>query len=114
MSDKGALNDRQSAVKRADAEVVDWISDIAANIPIESLSEDLQCIAEMFGISGALRLAQCFGGMRIYIPKFDGLVRNPRDARIRAEFNGRNHRALARQYNMTETAIRNILRALPG
>jgi Mor family transcriptional regulator len=92
----------------------DLISEIAAEIPIESLSADLQAVAEVFGIEGALRLSQRLGGMQIYIPKFEGLVRAPRNARIRAEFNGRNHRALARKYSMTETAIRDILRALPG
>ncbi|MDP1991963.1 MAG: Mor transcription activator family protein [Syntrophales bacterium] len=87
----------------------DLISEMAAEIPMESLPEDLQVVAEIFGKEGALQLAQRLGGMQIYIPKFEGLVRAPRNARIRAEFNGRNHRDLSRRYNLTETAIRNIL-----
>ena len=93
---------------------MDLISEIATEIPVESLSEDLQGVAEIFGIEGALRLTQRFGGMTIYIPKIDKLRRYRRDIRIRNEFTGINHRELARKYHMTETAIRKIVRAGPG
>lgn len=92
----------------------DLINEMAAEIPIESLSEDLQAVAEIFGIEGALRLSQHFGGMSIYIPKIDKLIRDRRDIRIRNEFTGVNHRELAHKYHMTETAIRKIVRAGPG
>ena len=93
---------------------MDWISELAAEISIETLPEDLQAVAEIVGIEGTLRLSRDLGGMRIYIPKIEKLVRIQRDMRIRKEFTGFNHRELARKYHMTESWIRQIVRACPG
>ena len=87
----------------------DWLTEIADEIPLDSLPEEYQIIAELFGMEGALRLAQRSGSMRIYVPKLDTLVREHRDARIRAEFTGFNHRELARKYGLSETWIREIV-----
>ena len=92
---------------------VDWLAEIAAEIPLESLPDEYQIIAELFGVEGALRLAKHSGGMRIYIPKLDTLVREHRDARIRSEFTGFNHRELARKYGLSETWIREIIQHKP-
>jgi Mor family transcriptional regulator len=86
-----------------------WLKEIAAEIPLDSLPEEYQIIAELFGMEGALKLAQHSGSMRIYVPKLDTLVREHRDARIRAEFTGFNHRDLARKYNLSESWIREIV-----
>lgn len=91
----------------------DWLAEIAAEIPLESLPEEYQIIAELFGTEGALRLSKHSGGMRIYIPKLDTLVRNRRDAFIRAEFNGFNHRDLARKYELSESWIREVVQRRP-
>lgn len=90
-----------------------WLKEIAAEIPLEDLPEEYQIVAELFGVDGALRLAKESGGMRIYVPKFEKLIRARRDERIRAEFNGANHRELARKYELTETWVREIVARKP-
>ena len=92
----------------------DWIAEIAGEIRIESLPEEYQMVAEIIGLENALRLAEKFPSMRIYIPKFDKLVRDRRDMRIRKEFTGFNHRELARKYNMSESWIREIVKKKPA
>lgn len=91
----------------------EWLKEIAAEIPLDDLPEEYQIVAEIFGVDGALRLAKESGGMRIYVPKFEKLIRARRDARIRAEFNGVNHRELARKYDLTETWVREIVARKP-
>jgi Mor family transcriptional regulator len=81
----------------------------AETISLDSLPEILQMIAEILSIEAALKLSKSFGGMRIYIPKIEGLLRSNRDDQIRKEFNGANHRELAQKYKLSETQIRTIV-----
>lgn len=78
-------------------------------LSLESLPEDLQMIAEALSIETAMKMAKCFGGMRLYIPKIEGLLRSNRDMQIRKEFNGANHRSLAQKHKLSETQIRTIV-----
>jgi Mor family transcriptional regulator len=78
-------------------------------ISLNSLPEILQMIAETLSIEAAVKLSQNFGGMRIYIPKIEGLLRSNRDEQIRKEFNGANHIPLARKYKLSESQIRTIV-----
>ncbi len=89
---------------------MDWISAIAKEMPIEELPEEFQSLAEEVGVEGILRLSEHLGGMSIYVPKIDRLVRKRRDERIRSEFNGANYRELANKYKRTETWIRQIIK----
>lgn len=88
---------------------MDGLDKIAAEITIEDLPEDYQIVAEICGLENALKLSKHMSSMRIYVPSFLGLIRGRRDACIRAEFNGSNHKDLARKYRMSETWIRKIL-----
>lgn len=87
----------------------DWISEIADEMNIDCLPENYQEVAEIVGMEAALRLAQHLGGGRIYYPKIESLLRDKRDAKIRAEFTGFNHRELARHYGLTESWVREII-----
>jgi len=87
----------------------DWLKEIAAEMTLESLPAAYQELAHVVGIDGALRLSSYLGGMAIYYPKLDALIQRLRDDRIRAEFNGSNHRELARKYDLTERWIREIV-----
>ena len=78
-------------------------------ISLDSLPESIQTIAEILSIEAAVKLSKYFGGVRIYIPKIEGLLRSNRDAQIRKEFNGANHRPLARKYKLSESQIRTIV-----
>lgn len=90
------------------------MADIAATMTIDELPESYQPVAEIVGVEDALRLAQHLGGLSFYYPRLDSLLRDKRDAQIRAEFTGCNHRDLARKYNLTESWIRQIVQRRPA
>ena len=89
--------------------VQDWLSEIAAEMSIDCLPESYQTVAQIVGMENALKLSQHLGGTCFYYPQIDTLLRAKRDERIRKEFNGANHRELARKYNLTESWIRSIV-----
>lgn len=62
-------------------------------------------IAEAIGMDAALTLVRIRGGEGIYVPKFEKISRAARDRAIRAEFNGANHRELARRHGLTVSWI---------
>lgn len=92
----------------------DNLKDIAASMTIDELPDSYQPVAEIVGVEGALRLAKHLGGLSFYYPRLDSLLRDKRDAQIRAEFNGTNHRDLARKYQLTESWIREIVQRRPA
>lgn len=91
----------------------DWLTEIAAEMSVECLPESYQAVAEIVGIENALKLSQHLGGLYFYYPQLDSLLRKKRDERIQNEFNGCNHRELARKYGLTESWIRTIVQRKP-
>lgn len=86
-----------------------WLAEIIDNIRIEDLPESYQTVAEIIGKENTIKLARHLGGVPVYFPKLDTLIQRKRDERIRQEFNGVNHRDLARKYDLTERWIREIV-----
>ena len=84
-----------------------WLSELT----IEELPEPYQTVARKVGIETALILAREFGGSAIYFLKLDRLLVEARNKKIRSEFNGMNHRELAKKYNLTDVWIRMIVDA---
>jgi len=78
-------------------------------IKLEDLPEEFRGIVEIIGIDVAMRLVALRGGETIYIPKPERLAAASRNRTIRSEFDGRNHRELARKYGLSLTWIREIL-----
>ena len=75
----------------------------------EMLPEGLyRRIAEAIGVDNFYKLACVNGGMTIYIPKPESLLRPVRDAHIKAEFNCFNHVELAEKYDVTERWVRKL------
>ncbi len=72
-------------------------------------SEQQKEIAEIIGIEAYRKLVEHYGGSHIYINKSDTVTRPDRDEEIRKKFNGTNCRQLAKEYNLSEPTIRNIL-----
>lgn len=56
-----------------------------------------------------IMLARHYGGGMVYFPKLDKPLIRIRDEKIREEFNGHNHRDLARKYGITESWVREIV-----
>ena len=79
------------------------------NVTIESLDGEQREIAECVGIDGYRKLVENFGGTSVYIQKSDKTAKNLRDEKIKAQFNGGNYKALARKFNLSESAVRKIL-----
>lgn len=77
----------------------------SSDIPAE-----YQDIVEGLGLGNFLRLAALRGGQELYIPKRNSLEREARDRDIRAQFDGRNYRALAARFQLSERQIRKILK----
>jgi Mor family transcriptional regulator len=91
----------------------DWVAKIAAEMPIDDLPESYQAVAEIIGKDLTFKLARHLGGAGFYFRKLDSLLLSRRDEKIRANFTGVNQRELAREYDLTERQIRNILRSKP-
>ncbi len=79
------------------------------SIEIEELDGEQREIAECIGIDGYRKLVGHFGGTSVYIQKCDKTVKNLRDEKIKSKFDGGNYKALAREFNLSESAVRKIL-----
>ena len=84
------------------------------DIRIEDLPPDFKEIAEAIGLSATLQLVAARGGEGVYVPKAEKIARKARNRAIRAEFDGVNHRELARRHNLTVVMIRNIVQDNPS
>lgn len=73
------------------------------------LSGEQREIAETIGIEAYKKLVERFGGCHIYICKIDTIQREIRNKEIQNNFNGFNYRELARKYNLSEKAVREII-----
>ena len=69
-------------------------------------------ISEQVGAAVADRLAECWGGSVISIPKDLRYRVSLRDRQIFQEFNGRNHHELSRKYGISENCIYRIIRRM--
>lgn len=87
----------------------DWVAEIAAKIPLNSLPDAYHALAEIIGVENTLKLADHLGGTAFYFRKIDSLLSYVRDEKIREEFNGANHKELARKYDLSEIWIRQIV-----
>lgn len=78
-------------------------------LKVEDLPESYQELARAIGVPAFLRLSSVMGGCNLYVPKIERLTTELRDERIRAEFDGANHKVLAIRYNLSERRIREIV-----
>lgn len=65
-------------------------------------------IAETIGMSSYLRLCKLINGDKVYIPEFESVITPLRNKKIKEEFNGYNHKELAKKYGLTPNWIRQI------
>ncbi len=93
--------------------MTDWIDVIIPKVSIDDMPDGYRQIAEVLGVEAAVKLSREFGGLAVYIPQVDAVLRKKRDEVIRAEFNGRNYRDLAKKWSLTEVWIREIVDRKP-
>ena len=75
-------------------------------ISMEDLSPRQQEMAKVIGVEAYIKLTKHFGGESAYIPKFDEMVKDPRNREIRQKYNGYNSTALAREYCLSDRYVR--------
>lgn len=80
------------------------------DIRLTDLPDDMRDLAELIGLDAFVRLVSRFGGCQIYIPKLDSVRRRARDREIYASRMKKTYTEMAREYNLTETAVRDIIR----
>lgn len=81
------------------------------DIRMEDLAPDFRWVAEVIGLEAALRLVAIRGGDTLYVPMLHTISRKARNRGIAEEFNGVNHREVARAHDLTVSAVRLIVRA---
>ena len=88
----------------------EWLDEVA----IEDIPEKYREVVEITGVRAAAALSRLIGGTYYYFPKADKLLANIRNKKIREEFNGSNHKDLARKYDLSETSIRRLIENKEG
>lgn len=78
-------------------------------IQLSDLRGEQREIAQAIGIKAYIELVKLYGGSNIYIAKMDKLLCIKRDAEIVRRFNGDNYSSLAKQFGLSERAIRTII-----
>lgn len=84
---------------------VDWLT----GEDVARLPDTYQILVHDIGLKGAQTFIKRYQGTYLYLPKIDKLLAEIRNRRIRAEFTGSNHKALALKYGLTERWIYDIV-----
>lgn len=84
---------------------------------MELLDEIIRSVAEVLGDEDlsrkvVRRLTKDFGGMSVYIPQERNAFRNDIEHELYDQFDGANHRQLARNYGFSVPTIREIVRRI--
>ncbi len=85
--------------------------DMLDKVTIADLDDDDKALAELVGLECFIKLVRAYGGGYLYLKKIDTIARNVRDEEIRQKFSGNNYYELAKEYNLSEKMVRNIIGA---
>ncbi|MDI3480807.1 MAG: hypothetical protein PWQ97_462 [Tepidanaerobacteraceae bacterium] len=66
-------------------------------------------LCELVGLDDTIAIARWFGGLSVYFPKYETVLRQLRDKKMLQEFDGKNFRELAMKYGLSESMVRNII-----
>ena len=82
---------------------------IAQELTVDMIPEGIwKTVAQEIGPVNLIKLLTIINGDDIYIPKPDRFLVPARDKLIRREFNGYNHEALAKKYDLATAYIRRL------
>lgn len=76
---------------------------------IEQLRDDQRELAELIGLEQYKKLVTQYAGSFLYIQKIDSVLKDLRDTEIREKFDGGNYGELAREYDLAEATVRDIV-----
>lgn len=74
------------------------------------VNENYDDIIEEIGIDNFIKLCKLRGGMSVYIPKHSCITRLARNRDIVKKFNGANFENIAREYRLSVSYVRRILK----
>ena len=77
---------------------------------IAQLDGEQRELAEIIGLEAYRKLADSYAGCTIYVRKPEEITKKLRNAEICEKFDGKNYRELARDYQLSESSIRKIVR----
>jgi len=79
-------------------------------LTLDLLDDDQKELADIIGWDAYLRLLANYAGCTIYIKKPERIVKQNRDEEIFRKFKDGNYRELAKEFHLSESAVRKILR----
>lgn len=109
------LNANNEQIETFNEKAPEILADLAKHTEVkikEKIADIEPKLAQQISIEVANHIAQCWGGEVIYIPRNLVLLLNERDRKIFNEFNGTNHRELARKYNVSMQWIYQIVKKI--
>lgn len=83
--------------------------DIDKLTSVDQLRDDQKELAEIIGLDAYKKLVVNYAGSFLYIQKIDSVLKDLRDDEIREKFDGGNYGKLAREYNLAEATVRDIV-----
>lgn len=83
--------------------------DIDKLTSVDQLRSDQRELAEIIGIEAYKKLVANYAGSFLYIQKIDSVLKDLRDKEIREKFDGGNYGSLAREYDLAEATVRDIV-----
>lgn len=83
--------------------------DIDKLTSVDQLRDDQKELAEIIGLDAYKKLVVNYAGSFLYIQKIDSVLKDLRDNEIREKFDGGNYGRLAREYNLAEATVRDIV-----
>ncbi|GAA0218985.1 Mor transcription activator family protein [Metaclostridioides mangenotii] len=86
------------------------IRDLIKEFREEDVKTNIREILKVLGIEDLLKLSKKWGGGHIYLPTQECILRESRDRLILKGFNGKNYGELAREFHMSETNVRKIIK----
>ena len=88
-----------------------WLLELDAQDVLASIQTRLpRELIPLIGLEATLKLLFAYEGQPVYVPKLEQTFIKLRDERIRREFNGANHAALAKRYGLSVRHIYEIAR----
>lgn len=79
------------------------------SISVDDIPESFRDIVEVVGIESFCKIVKSFGGMSLYIPREEKLLKPVRDKMIR-ESKSSDYRMLCREFGLSESHLRKILK----
>lgn len=83
--------------------------DIEKLTSLDQLRDEQRELAETIGLEAYKKLVAHYSGSFLYICKVDTVLKESRDNEIRQRFDGCNYGELAREYNLAEATVRDIV-----